>query len=347
MRILLSSYAFPPSVGGLEEVSELLACEFSTLGHEVVVVTMTPSAEPDKYPFRVVRQPGLGDLLECVRWCEIYLQEGISLRLALPLLAARRPWVVALQSPPFLQERRLRLALLAKQFSLRFASVITCSASVAQGLGRDATVIPNPYRSAVFQRLPSQERPYDLVFLGRLVSDKGMSVLIDALGVLRKQGVSPRLLIIGGGPEEPTLRESCVRLGLDKQVEFAGVLRGSDLVRRLNQCRIMVVPSTWQEPFGIVALEGIACGCVVVASHAGGLPEAVGPCGLTFPMGDVGALATEIAALLRDSGRFNALRHQAASHLSRHTPRAVADAYLAVLESARAGQASGTPRSLF
>ena len=60
-------------------------------------------------------------------------------------------------------------------------------------------------------------------------------------------------------------------LGLERQVEFTGVLQGETLVRTLNAHRIMVVPSRTPEPFGVVALEGIACGCVVVGSEGGGL----------------------------------------------------------------------------
>ena len=61
-------------------------------------------------------------------------------------------------------------------------------------------------------------------------------------------------------------------------VEFFEVIETNhDLVNQLNQSEILVVPSLWSEPFGIVALEGLACGCALLASDAGGLPDAVGP----------------------------------------------------------------------
>src|SRR6185312_15136232 len=96
----------------------------------------------------------------------------------------------------------------------------------------------------------------------------------------------------------------------------------------------MVVPSVWEEGFGVVALQGVACGCVVVASHTGGLPEAVGSCGLTFPMGDSAALADRLAELLTDDEKRLQLQAGASAHLARHQPRAVAEAYLTVLEHA-------------
>jgi len=102
-------------------------------------------------------------------------------------------------------------------------------------------------------------------------------------------------------------------------------------MQRLNEARILVVPSLWNEPFGIVALEGIACGLAVVGSAGGGLPEAIGPCGLTFPNGDAAALAARLAELLRRPGRIGELLAAAPAHLARHNPTAAARAYLAVM----------------
>ena len=71
-------------------------------------------------------------------------------------------------------------------------------------------------------------------------------------------------------------------LSLAENVSFVGPKSGDGLAEILNQHQILVVPSRWAEPFGIVAVEGIACGCVVVGSVAGGLPEAIGGCGVNF-----------------------------------------------------------------
>ena len=94
----------------------------------------------------------------------------------------------------------------------------------------------------------------------------------------------------------------------------------------------MVVPSLWAEPFGIVALEGIGCGCVVVGSEAGGLPDAIGPCGVTFPNGDVTALTAKLRSLLMDGSSVNRLRACASTHLAKHTASAAGAAYLRIFE---------------
>jgi glycogen synthase len=115
---------------------------------------------------------------------------------------------------------------------------------------------------------------------------------------------------------------------LEDRVEFAGVKRGEELALLLNQHRVMVVPSRWEEPYGIVALEGLACGCLVVGSERGGLKDAIGPGGLTFPNGDVAVLA-EILEKSLTTARDEAA---VAAHLQGQSPTAVAEAYLAVLE---------------
>ena len=96
----------------------------------------------------------------------------------------------------------------------------------------------------------------------------------------------------------------------------------------------MAVPSRWAEPFGIVALEGIACGCVVVGTNLGGLPEAIGPCGVTVPNADTSAMARALRSLLENDRLRADYRSCAPVHLARHSRLEVARSYLRVLESA-------------
>ena len=95
MKILLSSYVFAPSIGGIETVSALIAPEFIKAGHEVVLITLTRKDGRRRAPYPVIRNPSPRKLLELVRWCDVYFQNNISLLLAWPLLFVRRPWVVA------------------------------------------------------------------------------------------------------------------------------------------------------------------------------------------------------------------------------------------------------------
>jgi glycosyltransferase involved in cell wall biosynthesis len=107
-------------------------------------------------------------------------------------------------------------------------------------------------------------------------------------------------------------------------------MRGHELAEELNAHKVLVAPSLGNEGFGVVALEGMACGCVVIGSEGGGLREAIGPGGLTFPNGDVEALAVCLEKALFDAETIARCRSAAPAHLARHQPGPVAGRYLEV-----------------
>lgn len=337
MRILLSSHLFYPSLGGLEEVSLILAEEFHRGGDEVRVVTQVTDPEHRALPFPVIRRPSISRLLGTVRWCEVLFHNNISLRTAWPLLGIRRPWVVAHHIWITRSHGRVSWQDRLKRSVLRFATNISASSAIAQALPVRSVVIGNPYRDDLFREVPGCSRDRDLVFVGRLVSDKGVDILIRALGRLKADGLRAQATIVGNGPEFESLKRLVTESHVTDQVQFAGVRQGEELVELLNRHRLLVVPSRWAEPFGLVALEGIACGCVIVGSDQGGLPEAIGPCGTTFANGDTAGLAARLGALLADPESLRPYRTSASKHLARHRRAAVAQQYLGVLQQARRG----------
>jgi glycosyltransferase involved in cell wall biosynthesis len=339
LKILIYSPAFYPSVGGLETLVSILAHEFVSAGHEVRLVSQVPDESKCTFPFEVIRRPGPRRLLSLMRWCEVFFQPHMSLKGIWPLFISPRPWVVAHNSWYCRADGRLGWQDRLKHFMARFATGISVSEAVAAHVSTPSRVIPNAYAEQSFYLMPDVARDKDLVFLGRLVSDKGADLLLDALANLKARGLMPRLTIIGGGPEELSLRRRTADLAVAAQVEFAGVQTGEDLARSLNSHKILVAPSRWREPFGIVALEAIACGCVVVGSEGGGLKDAIGACGVTFPNGDVHALTDALALLLSNTERLADYRASAPSHLARHRKADVARAYLQVFEAAINGKA--------
>ncbi len=326
MKILLGAHHFLPSTGGIETSTDLLAREFTRLGHQVHVITQTEGN--GDFPFAVVRRPRPLDLLGEVRWCDVFLQNNISLRTLWPLVFVRRPLFVAHQTWIAGDQGQIAWPHRAKRFVLRFAKSLTISRAISERLPTPSVQVGNPYDDEVFKDLQFARRDRDLIFVGRLVSDKGADVLLGALAILRAAGVSPSLTVVGDGPERERLATQVVDLGLRSSVEFVGRQDSRSLAEILNRHRILVVPSRWAEPLGIVAIEGIACGCVVVGSAEGGLPEAIGPCGVTFPNGDAGALAQILKHLLVDPPQMEAFRRAAPEHLVQFTRSHVANRYL-------------------
>lgn len=333
MKILITSHAFHPAIGGIETMTMLLAQGFARQGHEVVVTTSTPNPDADDFPFKVLRNPAKREFLETVRWCDVFFQNNISLKTLWPLLFVRKPWVVAHHTWIRRIDGSLGWQDRFKRLLLRFSSGISISRAMAEDISVSSVIIGNPYRDDLFRILPEVEKDRDIVFLGRLVSDKGPGLLLHALSNLRGKELTPTVTFIGAGPELESLQRQVADGGLERQVQFVGQKSGEELVRLLNRHRIMAVPSVWNEPFGIVALEGIACGCAVVGSEGGGLKDAIGPCGVTFRNGDVEGLGATLERLLQSPDAIRECLQHAPVHLSRHTLQSVTDRYLKVLEA--------------
>lgn len=295
---------------------------------EVVTDVPAPSTGARQFAYPVHHRPQAGGLLAIVRRCDILLHQNISLKVVWPLALAKTKFVACHQSWYGTRGQAGNRREAIKQWlARRCAANISCSHAVRDALGCGGEVIGNPYGHERF-RVLALPREKDLVFAGRLVSDKGVDVLLRALGRLGEVGNRPTLTIAGDGPERAALECQVDTMGLRGQVEFVGSRGHDELPAILNRHRVMVVPSLWDEPFGIVALEGAACGCVVVGSAGGGLPEAIGPCGVTFPNGDVERLATVLAELLSDEGRLATFRRAAPEHLAKHRADVVAAKYL-------------------
>lgn len=338
MRILLVSHLFPPNIGGIETMSVLLARAFVARGHEVHVVTASTSNSPaDDQGLTVLRRPDRRTLAREVAWCDVCFHNNICLSYAWPMILGTRPWIVTTQTWIVRPDGGLGWREHLKRLLLRRATPIAISRAVARALPVAASIIPNCYDAETFRpALPAAEPSRDLIFVGRLVSDKGADLALEALVRLRPLGLRPNLTLVGDGPERAKLEAQAMAGGVREQVVFTGSLQGDALAREFRRHRIQLVPSRWAEPFGIVALEGAACGCFVLGSAEGGLADAIGPCGATFPNGDVAALTSLLVSALRNElpPPDPAAR---AAHLARHQLAAVADSYLEIFESLRKG----------
>ena len=344
MRILFSSYTFAPNIGGIESVSAILAEKFAEAGHQVELITETPDEENVRRStfdsqhsaanrnYRVTRLAPFGKLLRLLSGCDILFQNNISLRSLLPALLLRKRTIVVHQT--WLRNvnggigwnNRLKRSLLSR------VTNVAISQAIRDHIQVPARIIGNPYDDRVFRLDSNVARDKTLVFLGRLVSDKGADLLLQAMKILHQEGLKPDLTIIGSGPEEQGLQLLARKLDLHEQVTFAGKQSGHALVELLNRHRILVVPSRWPEPFGIVALEGIACGCAVVGSSAGGIKEAIGPCGVTFENEDERALAACLREMLLGAKNNALFLEEAPAHLAKFRANTVASAYLALME---------------
>ncbi len=142
-----------------------------------------------------------------------------------------------------------------------------------------------------------------LLFVGRLVPQKGISYLLEAMPLVLGQHPGARLVLVGRGSLCESLKRQASRIGLDGSVIFSGYMEEDELKDAYGACDLFVLPST-VEPFGIVIVEAMACGKPVVCTDSGGVREIVADSinGFVVPARDPGALAHRICQLLSDKG---------------------------------------------
>ncbi|MHB1418509.1 MAG: glycosyltransferase family 4 protein [Bacillota bacterium] len=182
-------------------------------------------------------------------------------------------------------------------------------------------VIPNGVNAAKFQFTEDspgfRERfasPGEKIifFVGRLVQEKGVQVLLDAMPAILAACPEAKLVVAGTGPMENHLRHQTWSRNISTKIHFAGYIDDHTRNQLYHHATVAVFPSQY-EPFGIVALEGMAAGTPVVVSDTGGLSEIVthGINGLKAYPGDAGSLATNIIRVLRDENYAGSLRQNA------------------------------------
>ncbi len=339
MKILFLSHKFYPDIGGIEVNSEILANGFVREGHQVRLLTWTNENGEKSFPFEITRNPGLKQLIKAHRWADIVYENNPCLRLAWPSFFLKKPSVVALRTWVNRMDGKIAWQDNLKIYWLSKASaVIAVSEAVRQRTYPKATVIGNPYRHELFRRIHGIKKVHDFVFLGRLVSDKGADLAIKAIHQLNTlkfvKKIDFSLTIIGDGEEIKNLRTLVEKMSLNSQVKFKGSLHGEELVKCLNQHHFILIPSIWEEPFGNVALEGMACGCLPIVSDGGGLPDAVGKAGVVFKRENLDSLVECIQNIFSNPDYENKMRNAAADHLKAHQPEIVGRKYLEVIEEA-------------
>lgn len=334
MKILFVSYAFYPQVGGIESSAQLFLREFQNHGHDVTVLTATELGEAAELPeVEVHRQPSIRHQRELARSRDLIYHHNPSLRFIAAGFGQRKPTVVSVRTWIQRPDGSLSIEDRIKRFWLRGQTVIANSRATAESLPCKSTVIENAYDATVFQNSTSWEERKGALFVGRLVSDKGADVAVEAVALLASRGIELPLTVIGDGPERTALEEKVRATGVSHLVAFLGRRKPPEICTIANRHRYQIIPSRWSEPFGIVALEASASGCIPIGTNQGGLVDAIGPCGPLFARDDITGLTDILERLETDSDAAEGYRATHAAHLRDHSPEVVANEYLKVFES--------------
>ncbi len=177
----------------------------------------------------------------------------------------------------------------------------------ASGLEEKIHVVLNGVDIEKFR--PSERRlgggPPVVLFIGRVVEQKGADLLLRAALLLRERGLDFKLRIVGSSgfvdsgrltPYEESLRG--LAGGLRGTVEFVPFAPREQIPTLLQGADVFCVPSNWDDPCPLTVLEGLACGLPMVVSRRGGIPEECGDAALYFDPPDVNTLAHHLGTLI-------------------------------------------------
>lgn len=329
----MTSVFFYPHLGGIETITEILAMEFCKIGGgiEVKIVTNTTEIGTKTFPFEVYRNPDRKTLWRLYKWCDVFVHQGISLKLVWPWLIKRKPWFIVYHSPQF---QKGYLGRIKKFCSHLTARNIAVSEDVRRGCGlTNCVTILNTYNKQVYKRTNVKERR-DIAFVGKMFRDKGVYMLLDVFERFKNEtGSDYTLTMIGDGSMHPEafeeVKEYAAKLKHVDDIHFMGALYPEDIAPILNKAKILVVPSLYNEAFGIVCLEGMASGCVVIGSDGDGIAEAINGHGYTFRKGDSNELYDKIKiAAMSTQEEINARWQETADWLEEVSPSNVAKKYI-------------------
>lgn len=254
-----------------------------------------------------------------------------------------RPWLTTIHATEFGRHQgwvdkypQSHIHASERAMARRADAVITCSwymrshvATVFGIASSRITVIPNGIDprdlEPVVGDLAGLRAKYALpeerlvLLVGRLVYEKGFHLALDALAPVVKRSGNVRFVVAGTGSAEGELKRQARRLGLRAHGTFLGWV-GDDMLHSLYRvAEIAIVPSIY-EPFGIVALEAMASGCLCIVADTGGLREVVpddGTVGLRFPSRDSAALGELLEQVLTDDTGRERVVAEAREHVLR------------------------------
>lgn len=350
LKLLLYTFDWFPTLGGVQSVTAALAAGLSAQsrpGESVSVTLVTQRAahgmDDSKFPFRVVREPSLAELIREIRSSDIVHTAGPALRPLLISRLLRKPIVVehhgyqsicpngllllgtdrsacpghftakkyekcircGAQEIGWLRSfRRLALTFVRRSLTKRARAHVAPSQHINHRLSLPHTqviyhgVAPIPSTEGSGGQRNGVTR---FAFVGRLVTEKGVDILLQAAHRLASgERCDFHIRIVGDGPERNRLEKIVTELDLTTRVEFMGGIAPDAVNRVLAESEVIVMPSVWEEVAPMVAVEQMMQGRLVIASDLAGLSELVGENGLKFTAGDAHALSACMRRAMMD-----------------------------------------------
>ena len=155
-----------------------------------------------------------------------------------------------------------------------------------------------------------------ILYVGKLVSWKGVHNLVYAARILKQRGVKDFIVAVAGkGAQKENMEKLIKESGTEDNFRFLNFVSYDDMPEVYRMADVFVLPSyptmAWQEQFGMVLIEALASGKPVISTMSGGIPEVIGDAGILIPSGDYFQLADNIHKLIKDDNLRDALSRKA------------------------------------
>jgi glycosyltransferase involved in cell wall biosynthesis len=162
-------------------------------------------------------------------------------------------------------------------------------------------------------------KPFVIGFVGRIVREKGVLVLVEAAARL---GSDFRLLFVGTGDAKGEISKLGFQLGIADRIKFVDPVPHTEIIPYLNCMDVLALPSLtvphWKEQFGHVLIEAMACEVSVIGSNSAEIPNVIGDTGLIFKEGDVEELSEKLRLMISDVDLRNKLAVKGRERVTQH-----------------------------
>jgi glycosyltransferase involved in cell wall biosynthesis len=142
-----------------------------------------------------------------------------------------------------------------------------------KGIEGGLSPIETLYLGITLPKYSKIKKGHNLLFVGRLAQSKGVDIAIQSMKIIINKFPDATLTIVGEGDEYGHLKEIVQKFKLEKNIKFVGHHKINDVYTFYKESQIVLVPSVWEEPFGLVGVEALSIGRPVIASNIGGIPE--------------------------------------------------------------------------
>lgn len=354
LRLCQIIASFSPRIGGAERATERLCKELVNRGHNIDVVTTYYGGLPRHevmHGFHVWRM-GIGGprfirsasyTIHSIAWIVLHSRriqlfhtqnlDSPTLIAILSTLLTRHKWITTIHGEHHIPSRnksivgKLRLQLM-KKLAVHYISISTGVEQTLRDIGvrkHLISSIPNGLDLSIYTPIDidtkhTLRRKYNLdietpiiLYLGRLIPSKNVALLLEALRIIGNDN-QLSCLIVGDGNERNRLEDICNSFKLNRCVRFVGMI--NDVIDYYHLSDIFVLPSLF-EGLPVALIEAMACGVAPIASECTGNLNIVrhGVTGLTFPINNAEALASQLVDLLASSQLRTKLALNARKHV--------------------------------